>query len=80
MTSDATKESTEAFLKANAYFGLNPDHVFIFEQAFIPCLTTNGKLILSSKSKLARAPDGNGGLYVHPPITHHFFLLTVVWV
>mmetsp|Transcript_4937 Transcript_4937/g.12810 ORF Transcript_4937/g.12810 Transcript_4937/m.12810 type:complete len:532 (-) Transcript_4937:1943-3538(-) len=63
MTSGATKPDTVAFLKDNDYFGLNPDDVFIFEQNIIPCLTPKGQMILKSKSALARAPDGNGGLY-----------------
>jgi UDP-N-acetylglucosamine/UDP-N-acetylgalactosamine diphosphorylase len=63
MTSGPTKEPTVAFLQENSFFGLNPDDVVIFEQATIPCLTTDGKMILGSKSSLSRAPDGNGGIY-----------------
>ena len=29
----------------------------------MPCFAFNGKMILQSKYQLARAPDGNGGLY-----------------
>ena len=63
MTSGPTKEPTVAFLQENSFFGLNPDDVIIFEQATIPCLTTDGKMILGTKSSLSRAPDGNGGIY-----------------
>jgi UDP-N-acetylglucosamine/UDP-N-acetylgalactosamine diphosphorylase len=63
MTSGATQKETAAFLEANKYFGLDPADVFIFEQNLIPCLTDKGKMILKSKCGLARAPDGNGGLY-----------------
>eukprot|EP00038_Savillea_parva_P006544 m.164406 g.164406 ORF g.164406 m.164406 type:complete len:527 (+) comp12421_c0_seq1:96-1676(+) len=63
MTSGATQKETVAFLKANKFFGLDPEDVIIFEQNLIPCLTDNGKMILKQKHQLARAPDGNGGLY-----------------
>ena len=63
MTSEATKEPTRAFLDKNNYFGLCPEQVTIFEQRVIPAFDNEGKFILESRSKLARSPDGNGGLY-----------------
>ena len=63
MTSEATKEPTRAFLEKNNYFGLHPEQVTIFEQRVIPAFDNEGKFILESRSKLARSPDGNGGLY-----------------
>ena len=36
MTSEATKEPTQAFLEKNGYFGLCRDQVTIFEQRVIP--------------------------------------------
>ena len=63
MTSEATKEPTKAFLEKNKYFGLCQEQVTIFEQRVIPAFDNEGKFILESKSKLARSPDGNGGLY-----------------
>ena len=37
--------------------------VVFFEQRMIPCFEMNGKIILETRSKVSRAPDGNGGLY-----------------
>jgi UDP-N-acetylglucosamine/UDP-N-acetylgalactosamine diphosphorylase len=63
MTSESTKEFTYEFFEKHNFFGLNKDNIVFFEQFTLPCLTCDGKVILESKSKLSRAPDGNGGLY-----------------
>jgi len=63
MTSEATKEDTADFFSKHNYFGLKQNQVVIFEQRVIPSFDNQGKFIMSRKSKLARSPDGNGGLY-----------------
>lgn len=63
MTSEHTKDSTEAFFKEHNHFGMDPKDVVLFEQRMIPCLDNAGKVIRESRDKVARSPDGNGGLY-----------------
>ncbi len=63
MTSASTVSPTTDFFRRHGHFGLDPSSVVVFQQGTLPCFTFDGKMILSSKSSLARAPDGNGGLY-----------------
>lgn len=63
LTSEATTETTRDYFRANEYFGLDEENVVLFEQGMLPCFTFDGKIILDQKHRLARAPDGNGGLY-----------------
>lgn len=63
MTSEATLRDTKDFFQQHNYFGLRSEDVTFFEQHLLPCLTFEGKLMLSSKGSLAQSPDGNGGLY-----------------
>lgn len=63
MTSDATRNPTIQFFKDRSYFQLDPQQFFFFEQEMIPCLTPEGKILMESKVKVARSPNGNGGLY-----------------
>ncbi|KAM0262863.1 hypothetical protein ACHAQJ_001454 [Trichoderma viride] len=63
MTSGPTRKPTEQFFAENDFFGLSKENVKIFEQGVLPCISNEGKIILESKSKVAVAPDGNGGIY-----------------
>lgn len=63
MTSGPTRGPTETFFRENGYFGLSESNVFIFEQGVLPCISNEGKILLESPSRVAVAPDGNGGIY-----------------
>jgi UDP-N-acetylglucosamine/UDP-N-acetylgalactosamine diphosphorylase len=63
MTSEQTREPTEQYFERHAYFGLRREDVVLFEQSTLPCFDLQGRIILETRSSIARAPDGNGGLY-----------------
>ncbi|CAK0787940.1 hypothetical protein CVIRNUC_011162 [Coccomyxa viridis] len=63
MTSTATDQETKVFFRQRSYFGLTESQVVFFQQGTLPCLTESGDVILETASSVARAPDGNGGLY-----------------
>ncbi|CAD7084015.1 unnamed protein product [Hermetia illucens] len=63
MTSEHTIEPTLDYFKANSFFGLKKENIKMFTQGSLPCFEFDGKIILDQKHRIARAPDGNGGIY-----------------
>jgi UDP-N-acetylglucosamine/UDP-N-acetylgalactosamine diphosphorylase len=64
MTSQFTHKETIDHFEALNYFNLPKEDVVFFQQGFLPCLTEQGKIIMETPSKMAKAPDGNGGVYL----------------
>ncbi|GAX81228.1 hypothetical protein CEUSTIGMA_g8660.t1 [Chlamydomonas eustigma] len=56
-------QDTLSHFEEHDYFGLLKEQVHFFQQGFLPCLTVEGKIILETPSRIAKAPDGNGGIY-----------------
>jgi len=56
MTSEHTGEPTERFFSKHDYFGLDRSHVHFFEQNTMPCVDMSGKVLLATKSSIAKAP------------------------
>ncbi|XP_020269639.1 UDP-N-acetylglucosamine diphosphorylase 1-like isoform X2 [Asparagus officinalis] len=63
MTSPFTDDATRKFFESHKYFGLEADQVTFFQQGTIPCISRDGRFIMETPYKVAKAPDGNGGLY-----------------
>lgn len=64
MTSPSTDTPTQDHFTKHQHFGLDPTQLFFFQQGQMPCLTPEGKVIMASSHSLAKAPDGNGGVYL----------------
>ncbi|XP_006853560.2 UDP-N-acetylglucosamine diphosphorylase 1 isoform X1 [Amborella trichopoda] len=63
MTSPFTDEATRKFFESHKYFGLEADQVTFFQQGTLPCVSKDGRLIMETPFSVAKAPDGNGGVY-----------------
>lgn len=64
MTSPATDAETKRHFRDNGFFGLKEAQVFFFSQGALPALSEQGRIIMEAPSRLAMAPDGNGGVYM----------------
>lgn len=63
MTSEHTMEPTRAYFEERNYFGLQKEDVVFFEQGCLPCFDFEGRILLDAQCRVAKAPDGNGGIY-----------------
>lgn len=63
MTSPINHEETVKFFDSNNSFGMDRADIVFFEQGVLPCFDKDNKIILETDSKVAVAPDGNGGIY-----------------
>ncbi|KAH9318707.1 hypothetical protein KI387_020476, partial [Taxus chinensis] len=63
MTSPFTHDATRKFFESRKYFGLESEQVTFFQQGTLPCISKEGRIIMETPYQVARAPDGNGGVY-----------------
>ncbi|KAF3450033.1 hypothetical protein FNV43_RR06112 [Rhamnella rubrinervis] len=63
MTSPFTDDATHKYFESHKYFGLDADQVTFFQQGTIPCVSKDGRFIMETPYRVAKAPDGNGGVY-----------------
>ncbi len=62
MTSPATHADTEAYFRAERYFGLDPADVTLFQQGTMPAVErATGRLLLERPGTLYQSPNGHGG-------------------
>lgn len=63
MTGESNHDKTVEYFEENGYFGYPKDKITFFKQGVLPVLDLSGKLLLESKDRILRAPDGNGGIF-----------------
>ncbi|WCJ28733.1 UDP-N-acetylglucosamine diphosphorylase 1 [Euphorbia peplus] len=63
MTSPFTDESTRKYFESHKFFGLESEQVTFFQQGTIPSVSQDGRFIMETPFKVAKSPDGNGGVY-----------------
>ncbi|MFP4192520.1 MAG: UTP--glucose-1-phosphate uridylyltransferase [Candidatus Hydrogenedentota bacterium] len=62
MVSEANNAETRRFFETHDYFGLDPAQVVFFQQAMVPCVDEAGFMLLDNRHRLARNPNGHGGV------------------
>ena len=66
MTSNINNDATVQFFKDHDFFGYPSENIFFFRQAMISVLNKDGKILLESKDKVLKSPNGNGGRLLLP--------------
>ncbi|GEM_PF-36462 len=61
MTSEANDAATREAFEQNDFYGVAPEDVFFLQQANVPALDFDGKLVLAEPGRLATSPNGHGG-------------------
>ncbi len=64
MTSAETEEQTQEFFKSNHFFTLPPRSVTFLRQPRLPLVDRRGKIVMTSESDIAMAPNGHGGAFL----------------
>jgi len=61
MTSATNDAETQSFFSEHDYFDLGEGNVRFFQQAMLPALDEEGRILMSKKDELFLAPNGHGG-------------------
>ena len=61
MTSQQNHVQTETFFREHEFFGLNTDHVHLFQQGRMPAVDFEGKILLSAPDEIVLSANGHGG-------------------
>lgn len=61
MTSSINHDATVDFFETHQYFGLAKDSVYFFPQALFPAVDLKGKILMETKGRIVRTPNGHGG-------------------
>ncbi|MEO2237320.1 MAG: UTP--glucose-1-phosphate uridylyltransferase, partial [Candidatus Poseidoniia archaeon] len=61
MTSGTNDAETQDFFREHDHFGLGSENVMFFQQAMLPALDANGRILMTAKDELFLAPNGHGG-------------------
>jgi UDP-N-acetylglucosamine/UDP-N-acetylgalactosamine diphosphorylase len=61
MTSAANHLATSAFFEEKDHFGLGKENVILFQQAMVPALDLEGRILMAGPDSLFLAPNGHGG-------------------
>lgn len=63
MTSADNDAETKSFFRKHKYFGYDPNYICFFPQEQLPTVDPEGRLMLSGRTRISTAPNGNGGWY-----------------
>ena len=63
MTSAINHTETVEFFTQNNYFGADKNSVVFFQQAVLPAVNLQGKIIMKSPYEMNLSPNGNGALF-----------------
>jgi UDP-N-acetylglucosamine/UDP-N-acetylgalactosamine diphosphorylase len=63
MTSPENHDETVQFFSQHVHFGYPSTEIFFFQQAVLPAMDTEGRILLAAKDQIALTPSGNGEVF-----------------
>ncbi len=84
MTSRENNDATVEFFERNKYFGYEKNkNIFFFEQAELPMIDTEGKILIGEDGLVKLAANGHGGIFealVRNKMTEKMHEMGIEWV